>query len=165
MVTNLVDIMSRISQLECEVSQLGYNLIRNSKNVKTIELDGTEQVLEEYPEWNKDFEEYKAKLEEITSLKGALFQKNNSLTLSNGLTIQATLVDISNKKRLLDLVEKLINQSPSKVRNTEVNNSYFTSKELTYDKEGMKELQKWLKTNIQQEEFEISGLNSQEFEI
>lgn len=163
--TNLVDIMSRISQLESEVTQLEYNLGRNSMTIKTIELNGTEQILKEYPEWDKDFEEYQNKLEEITGLKSVLFKKNNSLTLSNGLTIQASLADITNKKKLLDLVERLINQNPSKVRNTEVNNSYFKSEELAYDKEKMKKLQKELKEDIQKIEFEISGLNSQEFEI
>ena len=49
MKTNLVDLMSRVSQLESEYSDMAYTLRGQSMNVRIIELDGNDQMLEEYP--------------------------------------------------------------------------------------------------------------------
>lgn len=165
MKTNLVDLMSRVSQLEREYSELSYELRGNSMNLKTIELDGTAQVLEEYPNFEGDFRRFLDIGKEITRLKGIMFAKNNSITLENGDTIQKALVNIQNKRKALELVKTLARQNPSKRRNTEVNNSYFTSKELAYDKNMMIELEQSLIEEIQYIELQISEANSQSFKI
>lgn len=165
METNLVDLMSKVSQLEREFNDLGYELRSNSINIKTIELDGKEQILEEYPDFINDFLRYEFLSSEITRLKGIIFERNNSLKLKNGDTIQKALTYIQNKRKMLDLVKYLARQNSSKKRNTEVNNSYFSSKELAYDKEEMKRLEKDIIKEIQDIEFEISNLNSQVFTI
>ncbi|MFR3182209.1 MAG: hypothetical protein ACLTPN_01115 [Clostridia bacterium] len=164
MKTNLVDLMSKISQLETEQSELSYDL-RNCMNVKVIELNGHETMLEEYPHFMDDFNKYMEIGEEISKLKGVLYEKNNSLKLTTGLTIQQALFDIQNKKKMLSLVKSLTRQNPSKRRTTENTNSYFTAQELAYDKEYMKRTEEDLKEIIQKLELEISQLNSQMFEI
>lgn len=165
MKTNLVDLMSRVSQLESEYSDMAYTLMCHSMNIRIIELDGNSQILEEYPNFKDDFEEFCELGDEITRLKGIIFEKNNSLTLRNGDTIQKTLIDIKNKRKQLELVKKLAKQTPSKRRTSETNNSYFTSKELAYDKDKMEGLQEKLTTEILNLELEISQLNSIIFEI
>lgn len=165
MKTNLVDLMSRVSQLERKYTDLGYDLRSQSINTRIIELDGKNQMIEEYPEFMEVFYEYLEIGREITKLKGIMFEKNNSLKLQNGDTIQKTLVDIQNKRKALDLVKTLAKQTPSKRRTSETNNSYFTSKELAYDRSEMNKLENEMLEDIQNLELEISQLNSQMFEI
>ena len=165
MKTNLVDLMSKVSQLESEFTELSYELQNQSMNVTVIELDGQSQDLEFYPYFKDDFDRYIELGNEITKLKGIIFERNNSLKLKNGNTIQKTIAEIQNKRKILNLVKKLAKQNPSKKRTSETNNSYFTSRELAYDKDMMVDLQNKLTTEIQDLELEISQLNAETFEI
>ena len=54
---------------------------------------------------------------------------------------------------------------PSKERVTEVNNSYYLSKELAFNKENLEEKREILENEISQMEFEISKFNSETFEV
>ena len=134
-------------------------------NVTVIELDGQSQDLEFYPYFKDDFDRYIELGNEITQLKGIIFERNNSLKLKNGNTIQKTIAEIQNKRKILNLVKRLAKQNPSKKRTSETNNSYFTSRELAYDKDMMVDLQNKLTTEIQDLELEISQLNAETFEI
>ena len=165
MKTNLVDLMSKVSQLENEFAELSYELQSQSMNVTIIELDGHSQDLEFYPYFKDDFDRYIELGNEITRLKGIIFERNNSLKLKNGNTIQKTIAEIQNKRKVLNLVKRLAKQNPSKKRTSETNNSYFTSRELAYDKNMMVDLQNKLTTEIQDLELEISQLNAETFEI
>lgn len=165
MKTNLVDLMSKVSQLESEFTELSYELQNQSMNVTIIELDGHSQDLELYPYFKDDFDRYIELGNEITQLKGIIFERNNSLKLKNGNTIQKTIAEIQNKRKVLNLVKRLAKQNPSKKRTSETNNSYFTSRELAYDKNMMVDLQNKLTTEIQDLELEISQLNAETFEI
>lgn len=165
MKTNLVDLMSKVSQLESEFAELSYELQNQSMNVTVIELDGQSQDLEFYPYFKDDFNRYIELGNEITKLKGIIFERNNSLKLKNGNTIQKTIAEIQNKRKILNLVKRLAKQNPSKKRTSETNNSYFTSRELAYDKDMMVDLQNKLTTEIQDLELEISQLNAETFEI
>ena len=165
MKTNLVDLMSKVSQLESEFTELSYELQTQSMNVTVIELDGQSQDLEFYPYFKDDFNRYIELGNEITKLKGIIFERNNSLKLKNGNTIQKTIAEIQNKRKILNLVKRLAKQNPSKKRTSETNNSYFTSRELAYDKDMMVDLQNKLTTEIQDLELEISQLNAETFEI
>jgi hypothetical protein len=165
MKTNLVDLMSKVSQLESEFAELSYELQTQSMNVTVIELDGQSQDLEFYPYFKDDFDRYIELGNEITQLKGIIFERNNSLKLKNGNTIQKTIAEIQNKRKVLNLVKRLAKQNPSKKRTSETNNSYFTSRELAYDKNMMVDLQNKLTTEIQDLELEISQLNAETFEI
>lgn len=165
MKTNLVDLMSKVSQLETDFRDLGYELRNQYMNVTIIELDGKEQKLEYYPDFEKDFERYIEMANEITQLKGIIFERNNSLRLENGNTIQKTIAEIQHKRKILYFAKELAKQSPSKTRTSETNNSYFTSRELAYDKNAMVDFVQKLTTEIQDLELEISKLNAEEFEI
>ena len=165
MKTNLVDLMSKVSQLESEFTELSYELQTQSMNVTVIELDGQSQDLEFYPYFKDDFNRYIELGNEITKLKGIIFERNNSLKLKNGNTIQKTIAEIQNKRKVLNLVKRLAKQNPSKKRTSETNNSYFTSRELAYNKDMMVDLQNKLTTEIQDLELEISQLNADTFEI
>ena len=165
MKTNLVDLMSKVSQLESEFTELSYELQTQSMNVTVIELDGQRQDLEFYPYFKDDFDREIELGNEITQLKGIRFERNNSLKLKNGNTIQKTIAEIQNKRKVLNLVKRLAKQNPSKKRTSETNNSYFTSRELAYDKDMMVDLQNKLTTEIQDLELEICQLNAETFEI
>lgn len=165
MKTNLIDLMSRISQLERDYNEILFELRSQNMNIKIIELDGSYQMLEEYPNFEDKLEECEEIRNKITILKGILFERNNSLKLKNGDTIQKALIDIQNKRKELDLLRVLSKQNPSKRRTSETNNSYFTSKELAYDKVKITEKEQTLLKEIQDTEYEISQLNSIEFEI
>lgn len=165
MMTNLVDLRSKISMLEREYSDLYYQLKLNCMNKKAIELDGHEQVLKDYLYFDDDFEKLENMAVKIVQLKGILFEKNNSLKLSNGDTIQKAIVDVQNKRKMLELVNTLAKKEPSKTRVSETNNSYFETEELAFDKTRMIEEKEALIKQIQKIELEISQLNSEMFEI
>jgi hypothetical protein len=63
------------------------------------------------------------------------------------------------------LYEGVLIHKSTKKRITEVNNSYFESKTLNFDVENINSKLKEIEAKIQQTDFEISKLNSQEFVI
>ena len=104
-------------------------------------------------------------INEISRLKAILYQKNNEFKLSDGRNIQEAIVDNTNLRKLKTTYERLLLLKNSKRRVTEVNNSYFECKNINFDsKELRKKLEK-LDQDIQKTDFEISKLNSIEFEI
>ena len=165
MKTNLVDLMSEVSRLEERASELYSYLVRNNTNEYTIELDGRKQELKVYEDYEAKYKDYKNTLENINIMKRIISEKNNELRLNNGRTIQSTLIEISNKRKLLGLIQSLLRKNPSKERITEVNNSYFLSKELAFDKNQLQDEERDLIEEIKTLEFEISVLNSKTFEI
>lgn len=165
MITNLTDLTLKIQNIEREANTLYYSLKANNINTKAIELDGREQVLEEYKDFMKDYTDYMNKLSLLSKLKSIKSEKNNSMRLPNGMTIQSAIFEISNKKKLLSLVMELNSLNPSKRRVTEVNNSYFLSKELAFDKNNMQDEYERIQRDIDELEFEVGKLNSQVFEI
>ena len=165
MKTNLVDLMSEVSRLEERASELYSYLVRNNTNEYTIELDGRKQELKVYEDYEAKYKDYKNTLENINIMKRIISEKNNELRLNNGRTIQSTLIEISNKRKLLGLIQSLLRKNPSKERITEVNNSYFLSKELAFDKNQLQAEERDLIEEIKTIEFEISVLNFQTSEI
>ena len=104
-------------------------------------------------------------INKISRLKAILYQKNNEFKLSDGRNIQEAIVDNTNLRKLKTTYERLLLLKNSKRRVTEVNNSYFECKNINFDsKELRKKLEK-LDQDIQKTDFEISKLNSIEFEI
>ena len=63
------------------------------------------------------------------------------------------------------LYSSLLNKRSSKRRVTEVNNSYFECKTLNYDIEKIKNENELIEKKMQETDFEISKLNSIEFEV
>lgn len=102
---------------------------------------------------------------EITKLKGILYEKNNFFRLTDGRTIQSAIVENSNLRKLKDTLQVLLNYRNSKQRVTEVNNSYFQIQDINYNQEEIKCKIKNLDEKIRNTDFEISKLNSIEFEV
>ena len=100
------------------------------------------------------------KMQDVT-----LYEKNNSFKLSDGRTIQDAIIDNTYLRRLKSSYDNMLKYKDSKKRITEVNNSYFDCYEVNYDSDEIRKKSKELEKQIQRTDFEISKLNSIEFEI
>lgn len=166
MKTNLSNLMNIVADEERKFASYGYELKEYAYNTSTQELDGTINIIEDYKEdFTKDFEEYKKTQQKITKLKSVLYQKNNTFKLPDGRTIQEALVDNTNLRKMKSLYNYLLSQKSVKKRETEVNNSYFECKTINFDINEIRKEYETLEKKIQDTDFEISKLNSIEFDI
>ena len=158
--------MCLIDENERQYSSLFFALKKHVLNTSIQELNGTTNIVEDN---KKDFQEELAEVErlskEITKLKSILYEKNNSFKLSDGRTIQSAIVENSNLRKLKDNLQTLLNYRNLKQRVTEVNNSYFQIQEINYNQEEIKSQIQQLDLKIRNTDFEISKLNSIEFDI
>lgn len=163
---NLSSLMCLIDENERQYSSLFFALKKHVLNTSIQELNGTTNIVEDN---KKDFQEELAEVErlskEITKLKSILYEKNNSFKLSDGRTIQSAIVENSNLRKLKDNLKTLLNYRNLKQRVTEVNNSYFQIQEINYNQEEIKSQIQQLDLKIRNTDFEISKLNSIEFDI
>ena len=166
MKTNLSNLMNIVVEEERKFSDYGYELKEYAYNTSTQELDGTVNVIEDFKEdFTKDFEEYKKTQEKITKIKSIIYEKNNTFKLPDGRTIQEALVDNTNLRKMKGIYNYLLSQKSVKKRVTEVNNSYFECKTVNFDINELRKEYETLEKRIQDTDFEISKLNSIEFEI
>jgi len=166
MKTNLSNLMNIVVEEERKFSSYGYSLKECVYNTSTQELDGTVNIIEDYKnDFEKDFEDYKKTQKRITKIKSIIFQKNNTFKLPDGRTIQEALIDNTNLRKMKSLYNYLLIQKNVKRRVTEVNNSYFECKTINFDINKIREEYEVLENKIQNTDFEISKLNSIEFEI
>ena len=158
--------MSLIEEKEKQYISLFYSLREHVFNTTIQELNGTTNIIEDN---KKDFQEELLEVQkltkEITSLKTILYEKNNLFKLSNGQTIQSAIVENTNLRKLKNNLNTLLNHRSSKQRVTEVNNSYFQIQDINYNPDEIKSKILQLEEKIRQTDFEISKLNSIEFEI
>lgn len=163
---NLSSLMCLIDENERQYSSLFFALKKHVLNTSIQELNGTTNIVEDN---KKDFQEELAEAErlskKITKLKSILYEKNNSFKLSDGRTIQSAIVENSNLRKLKDNLQTLLNYRNLKQRVTEVNNSYFQIQEINYNQEEIKSQIQQLDLKIHDTDFEISKLNSIEFDI
>ena len=163
---NLSSLMSLIEEKEKQYISLFYSLREHVFNTTIQELNGTTNIIENN---KKDFQEEYLEVQkltkEITSLKTILYEKNNLFKLSNGQTIQSAIVENTNLRKLKNNLNILLNHRSSKQRVTEVNNSYFQIQDINYNPDEIKSKILQLEEKIRQTDFEISKLNSIEFEI
>ena len=163
---NLSSLMCLIDENERQYTSLFFALKKHVLNTSIQELNGTTNIVEDN---KKDFQEELAEVErlskEITKLKSILYEKNNSFKLSDGRTIQSAIVENSNLRKLKDNLQTLLNYRNLKQRVTEVNNSYFQIQEINYNQEEIKSQIQQLDLKIRNTDFEISKLNSIEFDI
>ena len=163
---NLSSLMCLIDENERQYSSLFFALKKHVLNTSIQELNGTTNIVEDN---KKDFQEELAEVKrlskEITKLKSILYEKNNSFKLSDGRTIQSAIVENSNLRKLKDNLQTLLNYRNLKQRVTEVNNSYFQIQEINYNQEEIKSQIQQLDLKIHNTDFEISKLNSIEFDI
>ena len=159
MKTNLINLMTLVKEQEMEYKDSCYSLASYSKNRNAIEV--TNQQTESLEDNTQIFSETMNRIleleREINKNKAIIFEKNNSLTLPNGDTIQKTLNIISNKKILLRNLEPLVKITTKKERVTEVNNSYWINTFPAFDMNGIKSIISQLKSDIINLEFEISN--------
>lgn len=163
---NLSSLMCLIDENERQYSSLFFALKKHVLNTSIQELNSTTNIVEDN---KKDFQEELTEVErlskEITKLKNILYEKNNSFKLSDGRTIQSAIVENSNLRKLKDNLQTLLNYRNLKQRVTEVNNSYFQIQEINYNQEEIKSQIQQLDLKIRNTDFEISKLNSIEFDI
>ena len=163
---NISGLMNIIAEEERKFNALSNSLRTNIYSTSIQELNGTINVIDDYKdEFNRDLEDYSNTMERISKLKAILYSKNNNFKLSDERTIQEAIIDNANLRKMKATYEMLINFRDNKRRVTEVNNSYFECKSLNYDINKIKEELKIIDSKIQETDFEISKLNSIEFEI
>ena len=166
MKTNLANLMNLVSEYERNLNTINQQLRSHIFSTTIEELDGKKNIVEDYRETFKDeFIEYNELFEKIQIAKQVIAKKNNELKLPNGDSIADALITINLLRKKMFLLESFLNEKNSKRRITEVNNSYFESKEVNFDAKAMKEVYSKIQQEIQNLEFEISKLNSKEFEV
>ena len=166
MKTNIANLMSIVDEEEKKYTDYIYELKKLAFTTSIEELDGTIHITEDTKDDFDDyFEECKSSQKKITKIKAIIYEKNNTLKLSDGRTIQEAIVDNTNLRKLKSLYSSLLSLRSSKERVTEVHNSYFDCKTLNFDTKALKKELKEIEEKIQTTDFEISKLNSIEFEI
>ena len=91
-------------------------------------------------------------------------KKNAELKLEDGRNIQEAIIDNTNLRKMKSTIEFLLTLRNSKKRITEVNNSYFECETVNYDLELLEKRFIELEKEINNTDFQISKLNSIEFE-
>ena len=166
MKTNISELMNIIADEEKKFTNITSHIEEMIFNETIIELDGTANVIKDY---KKDFDEALMEqeniLKKISKLKATLYEKNKSFKLYDWRTIQRAIVYNTYLRRLKSSYDNMLKYKDSKKRITEVNNSYFDCYEVNYDSDEIRKKSKELEKQIQRTDFEISKLNSIEFEI
>lgn len=166
MKTNLSNLMNIVAEDERKFNEYAVELRQYVYNISIQELNGTVNVIEEHVEdFTRAFSEYKKLQEKIIKMKSLLYEKNNTFKLSDGRTIQEAIVENTMLRKMKATYEILLSQKNSKRRITEVNNSYFECKMINFEIENIRAEYQLLEKQIQDTDFEISKLNSIEFEI
>lgn len=163
---NISGLMSIIAEEERKFSYLSNSLKANIYTTSIQELNGTINIIDDYKEeFTKDLEDFTNTMKKISKLKAILYEKNNSFKLMDGRCIQEAIIDNTNLRKMKSTYEMMVTFRDVKRRVTEVNNSYFECKTINFDANKIKEELKVIDSKIQETDFEISKLNSIEFEI
>ena len=166
MKTNISALMSLISEEERNLNSKSYTIKGYAINTSVEELDGRVNLIEDNKEtFDLDLKEIERSINELSRLKAILYSKNNEFKLSDGRSIQEAIVDNTNLRKLKSIYEQLLLLKNSKKRVTEVNNSYFECKKVNFDSNKLRQKLEEIDNKIQNTDFEISKLNSIEFEI
>ena len=166
MKTNISALMSLISEEERYLNSRSYTIKSYAINTSVEELDGRVNIIEDNKDASDlDLKEIERSTNELSRLKSILYDKNNELKLNDGRNIQQAIVDNTNLRKLKSTYEQLLLLKNSKKRVTEVNNSYFECKIVNFDSKQLRERLEEIDNEIQKTDFEISKLNSVEFEI
>lgn len=166
MKTNLSNLMVIVADEERNFSSLGYDLKEYARSTSIQELNGTVNVIEDYKDiFVEKYEEYIKAQKRISRIKGVIYERNNSLKLPDGRTIQEAIVDNTNLRKVKTVFNSLMSQKSTKKRITEVNNSYFECRTVNFDPIEIRKEYDKIEKQIQETDFEISKLNSIEFEI
>ena len=163
---NLTTLMSKINEEESNLNTLMTNIKEHLYSTSIKELDGSETVLENYKQYlDEELKSLETSYQLLTKLKKFQFIKNNSLKLSDGRTIQQAISDNNYLRKLKNFYNSIVNNRSTKQRITEVNNSYFECRNLNYDVKEIRNKIEKITQEIETTEFEISKLNSIEFDF
>lgn len=163
---NLTTLMSKINEEESNLNTLMTNIKEHLYSISIKELDGSETVLENYKQdLDEELKSLETSYQLLTKLKKFQFIKNNSLKLSDGRTIQQAISDNNYLRKLKNFYNSIVNNRSTKQRITEVNNSYFECRNLNYDVKEIRNKIEKITREIETTEFEISKLNSIEFDF
>lgn len=163
---NLTTLMSKINEEESNLNTLMTNIKEHLYSTSIKELDGSETVLENYKQdLDEELKSLETSYQLLTKLKKFQFIKNNSLKLSDSRTIQQAISDNNYLRKLKNFYNSIVNNRSTKQRITEVNNSYFECRNLNYDVKEIKNKIEKITQEIETTEFEISKLNSIEFDF
>jgi hypothetical protein len=166
MKTNISALMNLISEEEKNLNSRLYNIKGLAINTSVEELDGRVNIIEDNKEeFDLNLKEMEKSTKQLSKLKTILYEKNNQFKLSDGRSIQQAIVDNTNLRKLKSSYEQLLLLKNSKKRVTEVNNSYFECKNVNFDSKQLRKRLDEIDNEIQKTDFEISKLNSIEFEI
>ena len=166
MKTNLSNLMSIVSEEERKFSNYGWSLRTYAYTTAIQELDGQVNITENYKkDFENSFQELKKSEEKIITIKKIIYEKNNKLKLTDGRTIQEAIVESTVLRKMKSYYDALLEKRNSKKRIAEVNNSYFECKTLNYDIEKIQNEHDEIEKRIQNTDFEISKLNSIEFDV
>ncbi len=166
MKTNISSLMSMISTEEKILNNRIHNIKVYAYNTSVEELDGKTNIIEDNKEdFDEILEDMERSAKELSKLKRILYEKNHEFKLKDGRTIQQAIVDNTNLRKLKTAYEQLLLFKNSKKRVTEVNNSYFECNTINFDNKELKKRLNELDEEIQKTDFEISKLNSLEFDI
>lgn len=158
--------MNKINEEESNLNTLMTNIKEHLYSISIKELDGSETVLENYKQdLDEELKSLETSYQLLTKLKKFQFIKNNSLKLSDGRTIQQAISDNNYLRKLKNFYNSIVNNRSTKQRITEVNNSYFECRNLNYDVKEIKNKIEKITQEIETTEFEISKLNSIEFDF
>ena len=163
---NLTTLMSKINEEESNLNTLMTNIKEHLYSTSIKELDGSETVLENYKQdLDEELKSLETSYQLLTKLKKFQFIKNNSLKLNDGRTIQQAISDNNYLRKLKNFYNSIVNNRSTKQRITEVNNSYFECRNLNYDVKEIRNKIEKITQEIETTEFEISKLNSIEFDL
>lgn len=166
MKTNISNLINLVAEDERKLNVLSRGIVNHVYTVTAKELDGKENIIEDYKEdFESEYAQYNEVLERIEKMKKVIYLKNNELRLPDGSSIQDALVKVGILRKKFNLLNQLCEYKSSNHRITEVNNSYFECKTLNFDTKELKSKLDEIEKKIQNIEFEISKLNSIEFDI
>lgn len=158
--------MNKINEEENNLNTLMTNIKEHLYSISIKELDGSETVLENYKQdLDEELKALETSYQLLTKLKKFQFIKNNSLKLNDGRTIQQAISDNNYLRKLKNFYNSIVNNRSTKQRITEVNNSYFECRNLNYDVKEIRNKIEKITQEIETTEFEISKLNSIEFDF
>ncbi len=166
MKTNLSNLMSIANDEERKFVEYGYELKDYAYSITTQELDGTINIIEDRKkDFEKAYKNYTGTQQKLTKIKSIMYQKNNSLKLPDGRTIQEAIVENANLRKMKVIYAALLTKKDTKQRITEVHNSYFECKNINFNSDKLQKEYELLEKKIQDTDFEISKLNSIEFDL
>ena len=148
--------------------KLGRTIFQNTTINKIEETSGVVKVMNETVPVEDLIVQYKAGAMEIASLKAKIAQLNNTITLSDGKTIQEALVTLTYLRSTRATLERLASvQKRTTRRNDGGMNStaYYEIVEPNFDVEAIQKDIEEHTAEIDRLELEISNLNTQPVEI